>query len=108
MNCMKTMACLLSVLILSGCMTPVQVKDPKNLTTKEIVAVLKHESIDTVSTSHSNRVWINLTDGREYEGVYNPHDIPKFAKDKTLHDASNFVAHMQKKRLLTTWEHICE
>ena len=105
---MKNYAFLLSVLLFSGCMTPVKVKDPKNLTTREIVAVLKHESIDIVSTTHSNHVVINLADGRVYAGVYNPHDIPKFGKDPSLHPASNFVDYMRKRRLLTTWELICE
>ena len=105
---MKKYALLLSVLIFSGCMTPVKVKDPKNLTTKEIVAVLKHESIKRVWTTHSNHVGIKLADGIEYEGVYNPCDIPRFEKDTSLHPASNFVNYMRKRRLFTTWELICE
>lgn len=105
---MKNYAFLLIILLFSGCMTPVKVKDPQNLTTREIVAVLKYESIDRVSTAHSNHVVIDLADGRVYAGVYNPHDIPRFGKDTSLHPALNFVVYMQKRRLFTTWEIICE
>lgn len=105
---MKNYAFLLIVLLISGCMTPVKVKDPQNLTTREIYAVLKHESINMVSTTHSNLVAIELTDGRVYAGVYNPDDIPRFGKDPSLHPASNFVDFMRKRRLFTTWDLICE
>jgi hypothetical protein len=105
---MKKYAFLLIVLLISGCMTPVKVKDPLNLTTREIYAVLKHESINTVWTTHSNLVGIVLANGREYAGVYNPDDIPRFGKDPSLHPASAFVDYMRKRRLFTTWDLICE
>jgi hypothetical protein len=104
----KTIVLLGLLMLLSGCAVPVKVKNPNNLTTEEIYDVLRHESIKSVWTSHSNHVGIELADGRTYKGVYNPHDILKFGNDRSLHPASNFVAHMRKKRLFSTWELVCE
>jgi hypothetical protein len=106
---MKNLLLFLSVLILSGCTTTlVKVKDPNNLTTREIYEVLKYESIKIVGTTHSNHVGITLADGRTYRGIYNPHDIPRFGKDTSLHPASNFVIYMRKQRTGTTWDILCE
>ncbi len=99
---------LLSMLIFSGCVSPVSVKDPNNITTKEMVSILKHESIERVSTTHSNHVSITLNDGRTFEGVYNPADIPKLYANPSLHPASSFVDYMRKKRLFSTWDLECE
>jgi hypothetical protein len=84
------------------------VKDPNNLTTREIYEVLKYESIKDVLTYHSNHVYITLADGKTYKGIYNPHDIPRFGKDTSLHPASNFVVYMRKQRTGTTWDIECE
>ena len=86
-----------AVVLMTGCSRDLSVKNPKALTSEEIVKVLKYEAIEMVSTTHSNKVLISLKNGKIYEGIFNPHDISEYANNEKLHPAGNMVNHIRNK-----------
>ncbi|MDD5598373.1 MAG: hypothetical protein PHV82_10545 [Victivallaceae bacterium] len=96
-----------AVVLAAGCSRDLSVKDPKALTSEEIVKVLKYESIEMVSATHSNKVRITLKNGKIYEGIFNPYDISEYTDNKKLHPAGNMVSHIRNK-YNKTWEFMRE
>lgn len=80
-----------------SCSRDLSVKNSQALTSQEIIKVLKYESIEAVSATHSNKIVIYLKSGTIYKGVYNPHDIPEYAKNQKLHPAGNLVSHIRNR-----------
>ena len=71
---------------------------PSEIETKEIVRILEQEDIDSISTSHSQKIYIRLKDGREYEGTYEHSQAGKYSTDEHFFDILNLVMHITKNR----------
>ena len=91
------------VLLLSSCTSHVAVKDPNNLSTAEIIAVLQQEDIKSISTSHAQDIEIHLKDGTNLAGKYRSEDAPPEFKDDILN-----VSQAIKKKRIKKWETMCE
>ncbi|MFA6715081.1 MAG: hypothetical protein WCS27_06875 [Victivallaceae bacterium] len=86
-----------AVVLMTGCSRDLSVKNPEALTSEEIVKVLKYEQVKIVVTTHSNKVFVTLKNGKSYKGIFNPYDISEYAKNKKLHPAGNMVSYIRKK-----------
>ena len=74
-------------------------KGPSTIETPEIVRILEKEQIESIGTSHSQRIYIRLEDGRAYQGTYVHAQAGKYAEEENLFDILNLVIHIKKKRL---------
>lgn len=95
------------VLLLSGCQYGVYVKDPKNLTSTEIINVLKNADIQLVATSHSGNVVILLKDDTSMSGIYNSKTAPARYQKCELSDIFKLSA-VSKNRVRNHWQRYCE
>ena len=91
------------ILLLSGCASHVAVKDPNNLSTAEIIAILQQEDIKWISTSHAQDIEIHLKDGTRLVGKYRSEDAPPEYKDDILN-----VSQAIKKMRIKKWKTMCE
>ena len=68
------------------------------VSTTEIIRVLEQESIATISTTHAQRIDIELSDGRQFRGTYKHAEAGKYASDPKLFDILNLVSHILGRR----------
>ena len=79
--------------------------------TAEIIRILEKEQINSIMTTHSQSIYIILTDGRQYKGTYVYAEAGKYADDPNLFDILNLVMHIQKNRSeeqSKNWQIVCE
>lgn len=97
-------AALLIIAILSGCPKekPARNKlvnqEPIVIQTPEIIRILEKESIESISTTHAQNIYIQLIDGRTYKGKYIYTESGKYADDPQLYDILNLVIHIKENR----------
>ncbi len=85
--------------------------EAKQIKTAEIVRLLETAEIESVSTKHSQVVYIKLKDGTTYKGTYVYEQAGKYAKIKECSDILNLVVHIQKarsKKEKIDWQIACE
>ncbi len=73
-------------------------KGPAVIETPEIIRILENDRIRSVSTTHSQAIYIQLQDGRKYRGVYVHAQAGKHSDDDQLYDILNLVLHIKKSR----------
>jgi len=73
--------------------------EPSIVETPEIIRILENERIKEVLTSHSQHIYIELEDGRRYQGKYHRNQAGNYANDFNLGDILNLVLHIKKHRL---------
>jgi len=87
---------LLWILFAAGCAVPDR-PGPLRIDTPAIIRILEQEDILFISTDHSNRIEVELKDGRAFEGTYvQAHG--KYAQIKGLSDVLNLVCHVRDRR----------
>jgi len=85
--------------------------EPSVIQTPEIVRILAEERIKFVGTSHAQAIYIQLEDGREFQGKYVHAQADKYAEDEKLFDILNLVMHIKKNRPpeeVEGWHIVCE
>lgn len=93
--------------ILTGCNSSVSVKDPKNMTTAEIIEVLENADIKWIVTSHSQHIKIFLKDGTELSGRYNPDEAPPRYQETYCRDILNLSLRIKESRV-KKWQTMAE
>lgn len=79
--------------------------------TPEIIRILEKESIVSISTTHSQSIYIRLKDGSRYKGKYIPKEAGKYSTITNLSDILNLVVHIKKQRPpdeVKEWRICCE
>lgn len=94
-------------MIFNGCSTPIAIKDPKNMTTAEIIFLLENEDIDYVATSHSQHISIFLKNGKKFSGRYNASEAPEKYQKENLNDILNLTVYIKNHRI-RKWKTLCE
>lgn len=94
-------------LLVAGC--TLNSSDPAE--THEIIRILEEEDIDSISTSHSQDIYITFKDGHHFKGTYVYQHAGKYSEDDDLFDILNLVVHIQKQRSTEedlSWTIVCE
>ena len=76
----------------------IEKNEPLLITTPEIVRILEQETIESVSTRHSQTIHIKLKNGLRYRGTYVASDAGKYAHDSNLADILNLVIYIKEHR----------
>lgn len=68
------------------------------LTTPQIVNVLETADIAYISTAHDQSIYIELKNGKAYQGTYMQAEAGRYSKEARFFDILNLVSHILENR----------